>query len=555
MEKLLGPVLYIAAPFFYWNAGRAFFLLGGLRDRQGDSLYGLLGVLVFAMAGQVLYYLGAPAGAFSVGLGAMACAFSLSRAVTPKEKEALLFWLLAFAIAGLGQALVPYPGLGKWSGDWNFHFQLSRHLVAGTVADELVARPPLFAAAFIPLLWLSNGLLSYQTGNALITAASALAVFYAARKFRISLTPRLFLLTLFTTPFFLLHDTYPWPKFLSGACLLVAMVAMARQLRRPRLGLAASIGAWTALSINAHHSAVLCLPLLFFSFRRGLWKRQKHLFVSALVLVGVGACFVLPYELWTLNEFGWKRRFLENAGVSWRYGNPYADFPRILFTTFVTRGPLEVAGFIAEQFDAKSLLQWAALAFFCLSTWVTAMAGTFGGLFLPWVLNSQWRVFFGFTRSVFRSFPFLALCAGLTVLFHTLAFPHDTLVGTTQAGLVPLCFLCFLLLYAFLARVKDPKIESRIVVCSLGLGTLPFVLSQFPAAVLIGLPASLIGAGPGAILRSQDEDAKIYFGSQLVSWGEGLFLWGLLFTAVFLVAAVALRSAPNKVDLRKSHVQ
>ncbi len=529
-------LIYTFANVFYWNVGRSLFRFSNSKVRHSEWLYALVGILAVGFTGQILFFAKLPAGSTTALLGVLALVSLIFRRLQKNEVTTLIASTLLFAIAGFAQALVPFPGLGKWSGDWYFHYQLGSCLLRGEICSELVARPPLFAASMLPLRWWLDGLLTYQIANAEITAASAMCLLFIARKFRIALTPGLLATTLFTTPFFALHDTYPWPKFLSGACMVIAAFYTSRFFHRPTKKLGIAVGLWLAFAINAHHSAVLCFPLLLGFLRKGFWKQKRAILLLPL-LIGLAVIVVIaPYEIWALHTFGLERRISENAGVSWRYGDPWLNFPRILFTTFITRAPWEVADFLKNNPLGGGPFSWAALVFFILSTWATAMAGTLGCLILPWLITPHWKALIAHAKRLAKAQPYLLAGLATTVLFHTLAFPHDTYVGTTQAGLVPLCLLFFLGMYSYLDSQRSEAITGRIVFWTFVTGTLPFLFSQFIPVLVLKLGSQGFVEKALPLMTTSDEDAKIYFGKGLASWGYALFPWGIFFCGVFLAA-------------------
>lgn len=528
---------FIFAPLLYWFSGAAV-LSFCTKSKNSSWLFPIVGWVSISWAVQILFFLGSKNSSLTLLiLLVLLVLICLLKKETLNLGKSFQVYLLFFGATTLIQALVVYPGVGRWSGDWFFHLTLSDCFFRGELCGEMVQRPPLFASGFFPLRWFNESLVSFQIGNAIVSSAAIMTLFFGLPKLRTNIRYS-YLIIILGTPFYLLHSTYPWPKLLTGGCQLIAIILSAAAFKSKNKWIAIQSGIWMGLAANAHHSTLLCLPLFF-----ALWKKssKKTLTKSATLFVyalTAGILTSFPFELWTVISFGIHEKLTKNAGVIWRYGEPISNFFGALFTTFVSRFPKEVVIFFRELGPPHVFLDYLSRMYFVISAIVTGMAGSLLGLFVPWLFAGDRDYFFERLKVDLRRYPFFLPCFIATVIFHAVAVPYNDYVGVTQVGLVGLSLLALLVALKWLLDSPNEGTKNRISVATLVTGTLPFLLTQVSVLALCLWGRKYNYFEFQNRLLQYDEDGKIFWGNQMSSLGFTLFPFGLIISIV--IVAVSL---------------
>jgi hypothetical protein len=371
------PVLLVA-PIFYFGVGLPWAMLGkkiAWAPLWGMAVMGFsaeLGCIAGARVAATILTVAFVHGA--VG-GWLLWRDSENRRRTGAE---LSGFLKMYLVALIPFVAAPFSTPGLWGGDWFVALESATHVWHRIpFTPELLARPPLFGAASVPLLLVGPLVPAFQVFCA-VASACALQVFRTGLS---QSAPRRLVWILAGSLFFLQVTANAWPKFLSAAFLLAAWQILAA----PSLGRTAAAGLFLGLAVASHQSAVLFAPLLlvrlFASPQPGATR------IWQLVALGVmSAAVVAPWELYTVLAYGWEAKIHANPAVSQRIDSMPGWLNAVLVGvgTFAGWGPFYVLYHWFNSPDRLTLARAAHEAYWLVTSTFNSLAASLLGLILPW---------------------------------------------------------------------------------------------------------------------------------------------------------------------------
>jgi len=526
------------APLIYFFSGLPWAVITG-RVRWAP----LWGVGVCGIVAELAYMAGAPVlpvvVAVAVLNGIAGCVFVLrAEGAAAEARSSLAGFVGLYLVALVPLAAAPFSLPGAWSGDWYVALESGLHILqAGRFTSTLLARPPLFGAASVPMLVLGPTMAGFQSFCA-VASACALQVFVTG--LRRNAAPRLVWI-LAGSVFFLQITANAWPKFLCAAFLLAAWQALdGEKALRPWVG-----GALFGLALATHQSALLFAPLLL---TRCFTAPRTRGIGRALVVFAVSAAVILPWEIYILGSYGWAAVVQANPAVSARIqGMPsWLNALLVGVTTFIAWSPL---GIVRHWLDAADHLTWVSLehhAYWLATEFCNGFAGSLLGLILPWWValgtGDLWRRFKALLQGM--DWP-VQWALFLALLGQMLLNPYYSSGGSLQTGWVPVG-LALSLWFANSLADSPPAIADRVLARTAWIGTLPWL------AFNVALTAALV-LSRGFRVQYFDSDLERLDQNHWVALGMGGFPWvqGLLVAAV-LVLALRIRTPRDLGELAPS---
>jgi hypothetical protein len=471
-------ILAVFAPLPYWLIGLPW-VLGGRRV----LLAPMLGCAIAGLWAELALMAELPMKASTAALlatSAVAVAFrwrDLASARAP-----FLEWLPWYCASVLAASVSPFPVLGSWSGDWLTIYEMGQAVAGGTLPANMLARPPLFGAATLPLWLVRDGLAPYQLMAAVASAASL----GATADFLRFVQPRarnLWLLPLILSPFFLHNTAAAWSKLLAGAFVLTAACEAFRSARW-----ASAI--FFAIAVAIHEGFIIWAPCVLLC-HADTQLRWRTLAKAAARMAAAGVAIVAPLLIWIAVKYGLNAKIAANPAITDAAPIPlYLKTLMGVLASFVAWGTVEVVPLWLSQADPLDRGTIIKEAYWLVTSWITGLAASFFGLLWPFLLI--WRRFhprvwferFAWSRSwVSIGFP-------IAIVLNSAIAGFYSSQGMTQAALSPLVLGGFAFLAAHLfANDTDDHEALRIVTWATAIvGTLPWVLVN--AAVTTGLVMS-----------------------------------------------------------------
>ncbi len=433
-------------------------------------------------------------------------------------------FVFAYLLALVPLVAVPFPLPGDWGGDWLVALEAGRHLLSGErFTPELLARPPLFGAAAIPLMAFGPVAASFQVFCA-VASAGLLQVFQTALGADRS---RRWLWIPAGSIFFLQITANAWSKFLCAAFLLAAWQTLNGEQRWRH----AVAGVLLGLALATHQSAVLFVPLLL---TRLEWtSRRPAAGAHVMTIIVTAALMVLPWEIHTLASYGWKAKWLANPAVSQRLADLPAWLNALLVgvTTFVAWGPVEVARHWWSQDDRFSLLRLGHEAYWLATATFNTLAGCLLGLVLPWWTALGGRELARKAAAAVHQWDRRTVVAlTFALLGQMILNPFYSADGSLQTGWVPFGVLAALWFAQEISRAA-PSVAERVLRHTTWLSAAPWL------AFNILLTAALAWF-PWLRRNLIDHDLQSLRDHGWVSLAMGGFPWLQLLLAATCVLAV-----------------
>src|SRR5271166_2453735 len=330
------PVILLA-PAFYWLSG---LFLARVTGRVEWAM--MWGVGLMGLVGELACIAGIPARLATVTAAAAAIAVAVYQLARRAPGRTGIDWAgelrrnsESYLISLLAVSAVPFALPGPWGGDWLFALDSGRYIADGrSFYPDLLARPPFFGAAFIPICKFAGPLESFQV----FCAVASACMLQVARTFIPSERPRLIWL-LGASVFFLHITANAWPKILAAAFVIAAWISCGENGRRRDWVTGALLG----LSLATHQSGILFVP---FVLARMLVRAPspRRFAGGCAVSLAVAAAICLPWEIYTLATYGLTSKLEANPTVSQRpVGIPvWLNTLLVGVSTFVAWGPVQV---------------------------------------------------------------------------------------------------------------------------------------------------------------------------------------------------------------------
>lgn len=423
-------VLVVLGPLPFWALGLPWVMRAEPRripfaPLVGCSLAGLYAEFALILGLPVRVAVGA-----LVVLSAVAAIAGSRRGKLPLAR-ALAEWAPLYLISVLVASLSPFPVVGSWSGDWFLLYKMGQSVLGGTLQADLLARPPLFGAAAVPLWIVAGGLPSYQI-MAAVASASAVTAMFALIDHYWPRTPRFVVWPLLASPFFLNHTAAAWGKFLAAGLILAAILEglLARRIASAAL---------FALSVAVHEGSIVWAPFVLVAHAsggtgwRGAVRALGPMALCAALIVG-------PLQAWILIRYGLAAKVASSPVITDSHAIPTPFWLKTVLavvTTFIGWGP------------AENLLRWirgphplsGATAskeiYWLISSWYTTLAGTLVGLLFPFAIVPRRQLASPALDQLLHSKGALAALAFAIVATAALCGFYGA-EGTMQAALVAL---------------------------------------------------------------------------------------------------------------------
>ncbi|MEJ1972687.1 MAG: hypothetical protein WDM96_09580 [Lacunisphaera sp.] len=475
------PVL-VLAPFLFFGVG----LPWAIACRQ-PAWAPLWGVAVMGFAAELACIAGVSVPVVVAAVGTVHLGAGMWLGLRTQSHHAA-----GVAFASFGQmyllALIPFvvapfatPGL--WSMDWFLTLEGGLHVWQGTpFTPELLARPPFFGAAAIPLLLAGPLLPAFQ---AFCAVASACAL----QSFRMALpasAPPATVWVLAASLFFLQVSLNAWPKFLSAAFLLAAWEALLLAGRaRPVLA-----GIFFGLALATHQAAVLFAPVLLVRFLDVPASGRVRL-AGLGIVTALAALVVLPWETYTVAAYGWAAKVHANPVVAQRLLEipAWLNAALVGLGTFVGWGPLHVLQHWWHLPDRMAFSRIFQESYWLVTSTFNSLAASLLGLVLPWWVALGVREFPRRLAAGWRQtgWPMRAALA-LALAGQMGLNPYYSTDGSMHTGWVPAGLALALWFAGELAA--GPAFELGAVVrWTLVLGAFPWVVFQVALTAALVLSA------------------------------------------------------------------
>jgi len=473
MTALAASLLLLGAPVPYWALGLPW-VAGTARLRWAP----LVGCAVAGLGAEWAMIAHLPVRASCatlVCLSGLIAALRLRRAPLANLGQVLVEWIPLYLLTALAVAVVPFPIVGSWSGDWYLNLRVGQAVTAGMLPAEMLKRPPLFGAATAPLWVVADGLVPFQIFAAVSSAATLLAIHHVMRWLRSGIG-LMWLMPLLATPFFL-HDTAAlWAKLIAGAFVILAVMEAVRGAR-----LASAIA--FALAIASHEGFIIWLPFLLLCHARAGrgWRAAARALPS---LAATGIVLAGPIVVWAVLAHGLRARVAANPVVTTHAlmatdtMRPAVRIFLSVVTAFVGWAPLDELSLWFHRPQAWSAAVVGKEIYWVLGSWISTLAGTLFGFLLPFAAVAP--ALFREPRSPWRAVFKPGLLAGVAVaVFLNGAMSGIYCVwGMMQAALSPLALGAYVLLAVTLASHGERARSELRRVCwaSLLIGALPWLL-------------------------------------------------------------------------------
>lgn len=476
------PVL-VLAPAIFFGVGLPWAVTAGRL-----AWAPLWGVAAMGFVAELARIAGAPVAGVVLALGAVHLAtgtwLALHRAAGRQEAGAAFSAFgRMYLLALIPFVAAPFATPGLWSRDWFLTLESGVHVWQGTpFSPELLARPPFFGAAAIPLLVIGPILPAFQ---AFCAVASACAL----HLFRLALpvsAPPATIWVLAGSLFFLQVTLNAWPKFLSAAFLLAAWQALARtDVARPVLA-----GILFGLALAIHQAAVLFAPVLLVRFFNApdSWRGR----VTGLVtVVALAALVVLPWEIYTVAVYGWVAKVHANPAVSQRLAEMPAWLNAALvgLGTFVGWGPLHVLQHWWQLPDRLVPARIFQESYWLVTATFNTLAASLLGLALPWWVALGAREFPRRLSAGWRQMGWPMRAALALALAGQMGLnPYYSTDGSMHTGWVP-AGLALALWFAGELAVGPADQLRGVLRWTLALGACPWVAFQVALTAALVLSA------------------------------------------------------------------
>lgn len=447
----------------------------------------LWGVAVIGFSAELACIAGAPVAATILGVALVHIAIGGWLLGRGSENRRLLgaelagFWRM-YLMALLPFVVAPFSTPGLWGGDWFVALESATHIWHRIpFTPELLARPPLFGAASIPLLLAGPLVPAFQVFCA-VASACALQLFRTGLR----QPARHGLIWILAASLFFLQVTVnAWPKFLSAAFLLAAWQVLAA----PSTGRMAVAGVFFGLAVASHQSAVLFAPLLL--VRLFASPQPGGARIWQLMALGMAAAAVVaPWELHTVAAYGWAAKIHANPAVSQRIDSMPGWLNAVLVGvgTFAAWGPFYVLYHWFSSSDRLALARIAHEAYWLVTSTFNSLAASLLGLVLPWWValggRELWRRFRDFWSRLgwpARMALWIALAGQMWLN------PYFSTDGSLHTGWVPAGLALTLWFVDSLGNAPVGEIGA-ILKWTLLLGTIPWV--AFNVALTVALVLS-----------------------------------------------------------------
>jgi hypothetical protein len=476
------PVL-ILAPFFYFGVGLPWSMLG-----KRIAWAPLWGVAVMGFSAELGCIAGAPVASAILIVALVHIAIGGWLLGRDEENRRLLGEELAGFLTMYLMALIPFvaapfstPGL--WGGDWFVALESATHVWHRIpFTPELLARPPLFGAASIPLLLAGPLVPAFQIFCA-VASACALQLFRTGLK---QPARRGVIWILAASLFFLQVTLNAWPKFLSAAFLFAAW----QILEAPSAGRTAVAGAFLGLAVASHQSAVLFAPLLLVRLLASPQPGATRIW-QLMALGMMAAAVVAPWELHTGLAYGWAAKIHANPAVSQRIDSMPGWLNAVLVGvgTFAAWGPFYVLYHWLSSPDRLALARIAHEAYWLITSTFNSLAASLLGLILPWWVTlgggKLWRRF----RDFWSGLGWPVYTALLIALAGQMCLnPYFSTDGSLHTGWVP-AGLALALWFADTPGNAPVGEIGAVLKWTLLLGTIPWVVFNIALTVALVLSA------------------------------------------------------------------
>lgn len=550
---MLYKLLLIAtlAPILYWTLGTATLLLfpSGSNRKWAAPL---LGCFIAGTLAELTFIFNLRHDLVTISAFAVAGNFIYRR--RPNLETFVLafkthYLIYAGTIAVL--SLIAFPGLGLWSGDWFYYYTAGESLRTHFLTEQLLERTPIFPGVASPLWLFGSSLAVYQIAAAVVASSVLLALNHAAVVFGKKPLTILSFAYVLLSPFFLLHLAQMWPKFFAGGAIFLSFLEAIRYRRTRSPDAIVWSAIWLGFSISAHHSSVI------YAFLMGAILLQRPPRRSEigrfLLFAAIAAALVLPYELWVIHQYGFGERVAHNPTLTYREAPIFSTAWRGWITSLVgnpVQPLMEVwrsGGHNGHVVNYEGWFGFLAKGYFSLCAWITLLAGSLVGIFLPVPIAMRGRMKKS-VRGLFVAEKPAMVAVGLIYVMHSFLLPYVSPWGDAQCGLTGLALMgvtWFLFQLDTLRRTAEALRLTAIT------GFLPYLMMNLPvlAAYCITSPLS---ANLVAMLQRQDGDALIMAENRLRSFATATFPWGFL-VALGLIFLVRLhnQSAKKKPSSRR----
>jgi hypothetical protein len=474
------PVILLA-PVFYWLAGLLLARAAGKLEWAT-----LWGIGLMGLVGEVAGIAGIPARAATMAVAACAIAGAVFSIMSGGRRNHAVDWageirpnLESYLISLLAVSVVPFAIPGPWGGDWLYALDSGRYIADGrSFYPELLARPPLFGAASIPVCLFGGPLASFQV----FCAVASAGLLQVARTL-VPAAGRSRQLWLLGGSVFFLHITVnAWPKFLAASFIIAAWVSGGEPGRRKVW----ITGTLTGLSLATHQSSALFVPFVLARILGGSPTLGKFTWKAAQVLA-VAAIVCAPWEIYTLLTYGLAAKVQANPSVSQRIAGVPTWLNGILVgvSTFVPWGPLEALRHSAAVESPFSPARIQREIYWLVTSIFDSLAGSLAGILVPWLVVFRFRQLRAGILELWDAIPVAGRFAlAISLVGQCLLNPFYGEDGSLQTGWVPVGVGLVLWLMNWVSRQPQNK-QSSVVQSTLVLGLIPWVI--FHVALTAGL--------------------------------------------------------------------
>ncbi len=525
LNSLLAPVPYFllgavvlsfcnVLPHVYW-----------LSTLLGFCLFGLLGELSLFFHLSMLW--------LTLGTILFSLVFFLALGLGKKIPTDVYSWLYATYLITLAwNAMVPYPGMGPWSGDWQENVRMGEAVWTGNYTVDLLQRTPLYGGATSPLLLLQETLASFQIASAICSTAVLLVFFFGAIELKRKLPTWTGFLIVLLSPFYSLNAVYLWPKQLAAGCLLASFLFAWKNREEYSFKISFASAFWFAISVSAHQSSIFYLPIwLALTHSK---NRKISFLVKDLAILGLlGVVLAGTFEAWAIFTYGLEARIRQNPSVYYVVDRSlYGEIRLMLINTMSALTgwlPYSLPLYLEQHAPGWGITQTFIKVYLTVGVWATNMAGTFLGMLLPF-----WLAYGLFWKKLMQNKE-----TSKTVLISSLiAFCLVNLVQTSPSawGVIQTGFVGMALCILFLLVTTEWKEEEekKCLRYTVLLGTLPVLCNQTAILFFLKLPLSQLASMQKLIMTSE-YDARYFFERGMVSLGFSFFPFSVLLAILALI--------------------
>lgn len=487
----------------------------------------LLGFCVYGIVGEISLFTKLPMPTLTIGVLFLSTILFLVKRAYKNLPVNFVFWLCTLYFVTLcWNAMVPYPGMGPWSGDWQENVRMGEAVWSGVYPDDLLQRTPVYGGATAPLLLLQNSLVSFQIASAVCSAAVLLVFFFGASVLNRKMPSWTGLLIILLSPFYSHNAVYLWPKQMAAGCLFTSFLFAWQNREKYAFHLSFASALWFALSVSSHQSSIFYLPV--WAVLTHSKKREMSFLIKDVGLLGVlGIALCAPFEAWVIHNYGLDVRIKQNPSVY--YGvdrSGYGEVRLLLVNSMAALTgwlPYSLPLYLEQHAPGWGIVSIATKIYLTLGVWATSMASTFLGLIMPFVfaLGPFWKR----AKVVVEIKPILWASAFAFILIN-LVQASPTGWGVTQTGFVGMCLgILFFLVTEEWGEQKEMSCLKYTVL----LGTIPTLLSQTLVLFFLKLPIEKLSAFQKMISNSE-YDARYFFQQGMSSLGLNFFAYSLVLT-------------------------